>query len=62
MEIIEIRSHGELPYCVEMVLYGKPFYGEELQEIITEFKRRYGHEPQTVYHIGNQYFVVKEEK
>lgn len=59
-EIIEINSHAELPKGVEMVLYEPPFYGEELQEMVSQFFKKYGHSPQTIYRLNHQFFVVKE--
>lgn len=60
MKIIELKSHNDLPSGVEMVLYEPPFYGEALEEVATEFKKKYGSEPQTVYQLNHQLFVVKE--
>ena len=60
MEIIEIKSHGDLPKGVEMVLFEPPFYNEALQEIASQFMAKYGNEPQTIYQLGHQLFVVKE--
>jgi len=61
MEIIELKSHNDLPANVEMVLYEPPFYGEPLEELTTEFKKKYGSEPQTIYQLKHQLFVVKNE-
>jgi len=58
-EIIEIQSVNELPVNVEFVLYEPPFQGNEIQEIVSSFTRKYGHEPQTIYQLGKQWFVVK---
>jgi len=60
MKLIELKSHKELPLGVEMVLYEPPFYGEAVQEVVVEFKKKYGNEPQTIYHPGKQLFVVKD--
>jgi len=60
MELIEIKSHNELPAGIECVLYEPPFYGEALHEIAVEFKKKYGNEPQTIYQINHQFYVVKE--
>ncbi len=62
MEIIELKSHKELPAGVEYILFEPPFYGKPLEELATEFKKKYGNEPQTIYQLGKQLFVVKEEK
>ena len=62
MEIIELKSHNDLPANKEMVLYEPPFYGEPLQELASEFRKKYGNEPQTVYQLGHQLFVVKDEQ
>jgi hypothetical protein len=61
MEIIEIKSINELPSGVEMVLYEPPFYGDEIQETASQFKSKYGNEPQTIYKHKHQLFVVKNE-
>jgi len=44
---------------VEFVLYEPPFYGDEIQEVVTEFKKKFGDYPQTIYRLGKQLFVVK---
>ena len=62
MELIELKHHNELPLNVEMILYEPPFYGEPLQEVAVEFKKKYGNEPQTIYQLGKQLFVVKDEQ
>jgi hypothetical protein len=60
MEIIEIKNHRELPKGVEMVLYEPPFYdAEPIEEAVDEFRRKYGSEPQTIYQIRHQLYVVK---
>jgi hypothetical protein len=60
-EIIEIQSANELPAGVEFILYEPPFQGDELQDIVSSFTRKYGHEPQTIYKLDKQWFVVKRE-
>ena len=62
MEIIKIKSHNELPLGVECVLYHAPFYDtDHIREVVTEFKKKYGNEPQTIYQINHQFYVVKHE-
>ena len=60
-EIIEIHSVNELPVNVEFILYEPPFQGNELAEIVNSFAKKYGHEPQTIYQLGKQWFIVKKE-
>jgi 23S rRNA A2030 N6-methylase RlmJ len=60
-EIIEIQSANELPAGVEFILYEPPFQGDEIQEIVNEFTKKYGRNPQTIYHIGKRWYVVKKE-
>ncbi len=59
-EIIELKSHSELPRGVEFILYEPPFYGDELQEVASQFKEKFGGYPQTIYRIGKKLFVVRE--
>jgi 23S rRNA A2030 N6-methylase RlmJ len=62
MEIIEIQSANELPAGIEFILYEPPFQdSDELREVVNEFTRKYGHEPQTIYKLGKKWFVVKNE-
>jgi len=58
-EIIELNNYNELPAGVEFVLYEPPFYGDEIHEVVTEFKKKFGNYPQTIYRLGKQLFVVK---
>ena len=61
MEIIEIKSHNELPLGVECVLYHAPFYDtDHIREVVTEFKKKYG-EPKTIYQHGERFYVVKHD-
>ncbi len=61
-EVIEIQSANELPLRVEFVLYEPPFQdSNELREIVSEFTRKYGYEPQTIYKRGNHWYVVNGE-
>jgi 23S rRNA A2030 N6-methylase RlmJ len=61
-EIIEIQSANELPAGVEFVLYEPPFQdNDELREVVSEFTKKYGHNPQTIYHLGKRWYVVKKE-
>lgn len=58
-EIIELESHSDLPRGVEFILYEPPFYGDELQEVASQFKEKFGSYPQVIYRLGNRLFVVK---
>ena len=61
-EIIEIQSAKELPTNVEFILYEPPFQdNDELCEVVNEFTRKYGHNPQTIYKLGKRWYVVKKE-
>jgi hypothetical protein len=60
-EIIEIQSANELPAGIEFILYEPPFQGDELTDIVNSFKRKYGHNPQTIYKLGKRWYVVKKE-
>ena len=61
-EIIEIQSANELPAGIEFILYEPPFQdNDELCEVVNEFTRKYGHNPQTIYKLGKQWFVMKKE-
>jgi len=60
-EVIEIQSANELPLRVAFVLYEPPFQdSNELHEVVSEFTRKYGYEPQTIYHLGKKWYVKKE--
>jgi 23S rRNA A2030 N6-methylase RlmJ len=60
-EVIEIQSANELPLRVAFVLYEPPFQdSNELREVVSEFTRKYGYEPQTIYHLGKKWYVKKE--
>ena len=62
-EVIEIQSVNELPAGVAFVLYEPPFQdSDELREIVSEFTRKYGHEPRIVFHLGKKWYVKKEVK
>ena len=61
-ELIEISHHNDLPKGTEMILYEPPFYGEELEEVATLFKQKFGNEPKTIYRLNHQLFAVVEEK
>ena len=62
MEIIEIQSANELPANVEFILYEPPFQdNDELREVVSEFTKKYRHEPQTIYRLGKRWYVVKKE-
>ena len=58
-EIIELKNYNDLPMGVEFVLYEPPFYGDEIHEVVTEFKKKFGNYPQIIYRLGKQLFVVK---
>ena len=61
MEIIEINNANELPAGKTFILYEPPFQNsDELREIVNEFDRKYGYEPQTIYRLGKQWYVKKE--
>lgn len=60
-EIIEIQSANELPANVEFILYGPPFQGDELHDIVKSFTKKYGYDPQTIYKWRNHWYVVKKE-
>ena len=60
-EIIEIQSAKELPTNVEFILYEPPFQGDELQDIVSSFTKKYGHNPQTIYKLGKRWYVLKKE-
>ena len=61
MEIIEIDNANELPAGITFILYEPPFQdSDELREIVSEFTRKYGYEPQTIYHLGKKWYVKKE--
>jgi len=60
-EIIEIQSANELPAGVEFILYEPPFQGNEIQDIVSSFTKKYGHNPQTIYKLGKRWYVVKKE-
>lgn len=60
MEIIEIKTHNDLPANTELILYEPPYYdADPMHEIAVEFKKKYGSEPQTIYQKDHQLFVVK---
>jgi hypothetical protein len=60
-EVIEIQSVNELPAGITFILYEPPFQdSDELREIMSEFARKYGYEPQTIYHDGKKWYVKKE--
>lgn len=61
MEIIEINNANDLPTMETFILYEPPFQdSNELREIVSEFTRKYGYEPQTIYHLGKKWYVKKE--
>jgi 23S rRNA A2030 N6-methylase RlmJ len=63
MEIIEIDNANLLPVGETFVLYEPPFQdSNELREVVSEFTRKYGYEPQTIYHLGKKWYVKKEVK
>ena len=61
MEIIEVKSANELPANIKFILYEPPFMGNELQDIVNSFTKKYGYEPQTIYKRGNHWYVVNGE-
>jgi len=60
-EITPITSCKDLPMGVQMVEYSPPYYGDALQEVISQFRQKYG-EPGAIYRLGNRFWVVMEDK
>lgn len=61
MDITVIASLKDLPKGVQLVEYAPPYYGDSLQEIISQFREKYG-EPETIYQFGDRYWVVMEDR
>jgi len=61
-ELIEVKKYTDLPKGIEFLLYEPPFYGDDIQEAATAFRKKFGDYPQTIYRLGNKLFVVKKDK
>lgn len=59
MEIIEIKSHKELPKGIEFNYFEPPYMDKELDEISAQFQNKYGYIPETIYKQDSKYWVVK---
>lgn len=63
IEIIEIKSHKELPKGVEMVLYEPPFFdAAPLKEVVMQFRNKYGKEPETIYRTEYESSIIRNKK
>lgn len=61
IDVTAIASHKDLPKGVQMVEYSPHYYGDALQEVVSQFREKYG-EPGMIYQLGNRYWVVMEVK
>jgi len=59
--VTAVKSYKDLPSGVQMVEYAPPYYGDALQEVISQFRQKYG-EPKMIYQLGDKYWVVMEDK